>query len=278
MRACRRLSNSTPEVDGLDDLLTAPEQLLHDVAVDRNYRRTQQGYSTPADARAFLQMARQRTRLAPDARAVDQSDRGRVVSRARHGVDDHGVSVVASPAPESSVAPSSDHKTLDAIAGLLADAGWLPGRPLALLEGHASEQSPVTCVRRLMEYAREHEENAYFTRSHELAFLTNTLIAGCAVQSRPFTPQEASEAVVGICNLALEHWPARWPGSGRPAATARSGSVPDTFLLDHDFVTTFEVGWAVLYEDVSLFVADHLIATLTDIRCIDPEIEPDWRT
>ncbi len=38
-------------------------------------------------------------------------------------------------------------------------------------------------------------------------------------------------------------------------------------------MTTFEVGWAVLYEDVSLFVADHLIATLTDIRCTDPEIE-----
>ena len=38
-------------------------------------------------------------------------------------------------------------------------------------------------------------------------------------------------------------------------------------------MTTFEVGWAVLYEDVSLFVADRLIATLTDIRCTDPEIE-----
>ena len=180
---------------------------------------------------------------------------------------------MAAPAPYSSVAPSSDHKTLEAIAGLLADAGLLPERPLALLEGHASEQSPATCVRRLMDYARQHEENTYFTRSHELAFLTNTLIAGCAVQSRPFTPQEASEAVVGICNLALEHWPARWPRSGTPAARELSDSVPDTFLLNHDFVTTFEVGWAVLYEDVSLFVADRLIATLTDIRCTDPEIE-----
>src|SRR5262245_33041127 len=33
MQGCRRLSNSTPEVDGLDDLLTAPEQQLHDVAI-----------------------------------------------------------------------------------------------------------------------------------------------------------------------------------------------------------------------------------------------------
>ena len=66
MRGCRRLSNSMPEVDGLDDLLMEPEQLLHDVAVDREQRRSQQGYSTPADARAFLQMARQRRRQRPD--------------------------------------------------------------------------------------------------------------------------------------------------------------------------------------------------------------------
>ena len=62
MHGCRRLSNSIPEVDGLDELLTAPEQLLHDVAFERADRRSRQGYSTPADARAFLQMARQRTR------------------------------------------------------------------------------------------------------------------------------------------------------------------------------------------------------------------------
>ena len=66
MRGCRRLSNSMPEVDGLDDLLMEPEQLLYDVAVDREHRRSQQGYSTPADARAFLQMARQRRRRRPD--------------------------------------------------------------------------------------------------------------------------------------------------------------------------------------------------------------------
>ncbi len=224
MCACRRLSNSTPEVDGLDDLLTVPEQLLHDVAVDRSSRRTQQGYSTPADARAFLQMARQRARLAPDAVPSTNPIAAAYFRAANTASDDHDVAVVAAPAPDSSVAPSSDHKTLEAIAGLLADAGLLPERPLALLEGHASEQSPATCVRRLMDYAREHEENTYFTRSHELAFLTNTLIAGCAVQSRPFTPQEASEAVVGICNLALEHWPARWPRSGTPAARERSAT------------------------------------------------------
>jgi len=47
------------EIDGLDDLLRAPEQHLHDAAIERERRRAQHGYATPADARAFLQMARQ---------------------------------------------------------------------------------------------------------------------------------------------------------------------------------------------------------------------------
>ena len=64
MQGCRRLSNSTPEIDGLDDLLMAPEQQLHDVAIERERRRSRHGYATPADARAFLQMARQ-PRAAP---------------------------------------------------------------------------------------------------------------------------------------------------------------------------------------------------------------------
>ena len=59
MQGCRRLSNSRPEIDGLDDLLMAPEQHLQDVAIERERRRSRHGYATPADARAFLQMARQ---------------------------------------------------------------------------------------------------------------------------------------------------------------------------------------------------------------------------
>src|SRR5262245_59073410 len=35
MQGCRRLSNSKPEVDGLDDLLMRPEQHLYDVARER---------------------------------------------------------------------------------------------------------------------------------------------------------------------------------------------------------------------------------------------------
>ncbi len=66
MRGCRALSNSRPEVDGLDDLFGVGDQVMFDLAVDRERRREKQGYATPAQARAFLQMSR-RLRLEHDA-------------------------------------------------------------------------------------------------------------------------------------------------------------------------------------------------------------------
>src|SRR4029450_1860983 len=47
MQGCRELSDSRPEIDGLDDLLMAPEQHLHDVAIERERRRSRRGYATP---------------------------------------------------------------------------------------------------------------------------------------------------------------------------------------------------------------------------------------
>ena len=131
-----------------------------------------------------------------------------------------------------------------------------------------------------MEYVRDNDDLAHHARSRELAFLANTLIAGCSVQSRPFTGQEASDAAVGICNLGLEHWPARWPDADtRDRSTASiAATVPDAFLVLHDLVTAFEVGWAVLHEDVSMFVAEHLIVTLTDLRSVDATIQSGLRT
>src|SRR5262249_31413570 len=58
MAGCRTLSNSGREDDGLDDVLDDEDQVMFDVALDREGRRERQGYVTPAQARAFLQMAR----------------------------------------------------------------------------------------------------------------------------------------------------------------------------------------------------------------------------
>ena len=278
MQGCRRLSNSRPEIDGLDDLLMAPEQHLHDVAIERERRRSRHGYATPADARAFLQMARQPGRLRPDG----TSSMNPVAAAYFRAADDTAASANQHVPllPQLALEPASTGGSfpgaLDAIVDLLAEAGLVPQRPRALLEGARSEQSRLTRIRPLMEYVRDRDDTARFNRSRELAFLANTLMAGCSIQSRPLTPHEASDAAVGICNLGLEHWPARWPGAEtRDAASASDlgATLPDAFLVSHDLVTAFEVGWAVLYEDVSAFVAEQLIATLTDLRCVDAEIQ-----
>jgi hypothetical protein len=288
MRGCRRLSNSSAEIDGLDDLLMAPEQHLHDVAIERERRRSQQGYATPADARAFLQMARQPQHRPhwPNA-PIAINPIAVAYFRAADEEADTTPKGTSAGAPDS--APHHDATdvsargdddiptSIDAVIELLAEAGVMPERPRVLLE--AADEDPraakLPLLRRLMEFVLHHDETAYLTRSRELAFLANTLLAGSSVQSRPFTPQEASDAAACICNLGLECWPARWPGATSQGASSPreldTAMPPNALLVDHDLVTAFEVGWSVLYQDVSLFVADQLMSTLADLDGVDAD-------
>ena len=272
MRECRRLSNSTPEVDGLDDLLMEPEQLLHDLALDREHRRSQQGYSTPADARAFLLMARQRRRPSKGEPSVNPLVAAyfRAANDTIASGDDAARTCRDAPWRLRRHLPVS---RADAVVDMLVRAGLVPQRPRALLEGTHSQPSRLALIRTLIEYVRDSDDTLYLARSHELAFLANTLVAGCSIQSRSFTPQEASDAAVGICNLGLEHWPARWPEPVAPSKADLDVALPDTFLMHHDLVSAFEVGWAVLHEDVSMFVAEQLVFALSNLRCSDADIQ-----
>ena len=159
----------------------------------------------------------------------------------------------------------------------LADPGLMPERPRALLEAADEDgrAAKLPLLRRLMEFVLHHDETAYLTRSRELAFLANTLLAGSSVQSRPFTPREASDAAACICNLGLECWPADWPGATSQRASSPreldAAMPPDELLVSHGLVTAFEVGWSVLYRDVSLFVSDQLMSTVAELHCVDAD-------
>jgi hypothetical protein len=304
MEGCRRLSNSRPEVDALDNLLMTAEQRLCDIALEREGRRSRQGYATPADARAFLQMARQPRRARGEAAAA--ASLNPIATAYFRAAEEEAESAPHRDATDGS-APGTDIPTsIDAVIGLLEEAGVIPKRPRALLE--AANEDPragrLRLLRRLMEFALHHDETAYLTRSRELAFLANTLLAGCSVQSRPFTPQEASDAAASVCNLGLECWPARWPpspGFGEPghsatqreprglgpSATSQGASAsrqldtampPNEFLLDRDLVTAFEVGWSVLYAEVSVFAANQLISTLPNLHCANADARRRLRT
>ena len=256
MQGCRHLSNSGFEIDGLDDLLNAPEQLLHDVAAERDNRRSGRGFATPADARAFLQMARR-----PGRRDRDASHSMNPLAQAYfRAAEDAAVSNVPreGPAqPPSPTQPPADQPPSDdAVVRLLAEAGLFSSQPRALLGGTTSPPSRLTPIVTLMAQVRDRDDMAFAMRERELAFLANALVAGCSVQSRAFTPQEASDAALGICNLGLEH-----------------RQLPDAFLVDHDLVSAFESGWAALHEHVSLFVAKRLVQLLRDLQSVDADIQ-----
>ena len=270
MRGCRQLSNSRPEVDGLGSLLADPEQLLHDLAVEREQRRSQRGYLTPADARAFLQMARQPLRGSRRTAAANP------VAMAYLGPsDDADPSAGAAANPPEAAAGSSPTEDVSAavhsVAVLLAEARLSTERPRALLEAPAGRGARRTRVHALMENLRLEDERAFLSRNRELAFLANALMAGCSVQARPFSAQDASDAALATCNLGLEFWHTRWTEDGLPESTrpvAGEAALPDLFLVDHDLVEAFQAGWAVLHES-SMFVAGQLIEVLKNVRSID---------
>ena len=275
MQGCRRLSDSTPEIDGLDELLMAPEQLLHDVAAERDHRRAAQGYATTADARAFLDLARQPLHkragpainplLAAYFRAADEALES--ADAGRHG----GQAERSTSAGEA--------ESAEAVVALLADAGLLAPQPRGLLEGAASQPSRLTRILPLMERVRDADDAAFAARGRELGFLANALMAGCSVQSRAFTAQEASDAAVAVCNLGLEHWPARWPAGAMTSAAAVADPpepLPDLFLVHHDLVSAFEVGWAVLHE-LTIFVAEHVVEAAAALRSADADVQAGLR-
>ena len=264
MRGCRRLSSSRPEEDGFHDLLTDTEQDMFDLAVDRDERREKQGYVTPAQARAFLQSARelQLSELAPPP----LHPIARAYFRAMEWTEEPEPGPSAA-APSPSEDDDAAAEALSNVVDALLDAGVLPGQPRGLLAGGHDDVQRMSALQTLMQYANEHDPAAFSNRGGELAYLANTLVAGCSVQGRPLTVSEASDAAAATCNLALEAWSRYWP------QPLEGSALPEGFLIDHDLVSVFQVGWRILYTDVCLVAADRLVDTLTNLRCDDGQIQ-----
>src|SRR5690606_401327 len=99
-----------------------PAQHLHDVTIDREHRRSRQGYATPADARAFLRMAREPKPTTPEAAA--SLTRNPIVAAYFRAAGEE-------PEPPHAPAgsPTRAPESLDAVVELLAEAGMMPQRP-----------------------------------------------------------------------------------------------------------------------------------------------------
>jgi hypothetical protein len=162
----------------------------------------------------------------------------------------HDVPHLSSPA--ISPAESADSAGIAAVVDLLLDAGVLPQAPRALISGGSGEEpGPLA---RVLRSAVEQDPATYSARIEELGYLANAIVSGCSIQGRQFSAREGSDAAVATCNLGLENWPTHWP----PA---------------DDLVTAFQVGWAVLHRDVSMYVAERLIAILSEFQSGDREIQ-----
>ena len=240
MRGVRSRSHSRREEDGFHSLLENREQMMFDVAAERERRRRDRGFASPADARAFLQMSR-RARpgtLAPNpiARAYTRSIECAV------GQDE---------APPVSLEERSE------VAEILADAGVAPlHEPRALLETGAGQ--PATRIQRCMRVVFERDQMAHGERNFELAYLANVLMAGCSIQARPFTAKEAADASVAICNLGLEQLP----------------DAPD-YLIAHDLIGAFQLGWTTLHEQACVLAAKALVDVLAEIRVADADVQSE---
>jgi hypothetical protein len=241
MRALRSLSNSRPEIDGLHALLDVSSQMMLDVATERERRREKHGFASPADARAFLQMSRTVRRGAPQSNPIARSY-----------------------FREMELAPVSDQagpaaNDMAEVIELLADAGVLAQQaPRGLL--NAAPDEPPRHLPRLhaqMHSVFERDPVAYGERNAELAYLANMLIAGCSIQSRPFAAKEAADAAVAVCNLGFE----------------KSPHLQDDYLVAHDLIGIFQIGWTALYKDVVIHAAHALIDALSHVRSADDEVQ-----
>ena len=234
MRAVRSVSNSRREADGFHSLLDDREQMMFDITSEREQRRQRRGFLSPADARAFLENARSATTesISPDPIAREYA---RSIEVAEPRQDDEPIVSVEEEA---------------AVAELLADAGVAPLQaPRALLESGNVEGQ--TKIQRLLQVVVDRDPVAYGERNFELAYLANVLISGCSIQARPFTPKEAADGAVAICNLGLEHL----------------GDLPHDYLVKRDLIGAFQIGWSVLHREAVMYSAAALADVLSK-RCV----------
>ena len=244
---CHMASEYIDDNGGLYQVLTSDEILESDVGAEREERRAEEGFIAPSGAASFLALART-TELADILANKKRDPVTHAYFRALHGPSRPGP---ARNAPEARAA--SDATDAATLVELLRDAEVLPtSEPILLLQGRdeSSEQESGIFVY-AMRQLRMQAAGLHYQRMAELAYLTNVLAAGCALDGRSMRPLEAAHVAVATCNLGIEYLLQDEPANA-------SG------VLRHDGVDKlFRIGWRLLAQDVVLPAAralEHLLA------------------
>src|SRR5262249_1415072 len=140
--------------DGLHNLLPERDQDLFDLTCDREARREKQGYVTPAQARAFLEAARQlemgggRPLPSPVARAYFRA----IKSTPPPSADPARQSGGALPGPTADAVRAGDADAIAGVIEVLREAGVLTEPPRALVASGDGETTRLALIRTYIEW------------------------------------------------------------------------------------------------------------------------------
>jgi hypothetical protein len=173
---------------GLYQVLTADEMLESDVSAKREDRRSAEGFISPADARAFLELAR---------RGDDEPD---AITRAYF----RGLQ------PETTAAPiDATRRPARDLAALLQEADVIAPptaqRLAALSDGSAPGQTHLAAplFEQAMSDLRERDPEQFSARVREVGYLGNVWVSGGAQDGRRPRPAEALEMVLRTCEAGM---------------------------------------------------------------------------
>jgi len=202
-RCCEMSTEYISGQGGLFQVLTSAEMLDSDVAAARDDRRAAEGFISPADARAFLELARRGE--GGDARDPITRAYFRGLAAPDDGRPGAGAGDRAAANQGALAVARAD--VLD-LAALLRDAEVIaPARPLALLTEAAAGTTASHLVAPLFERAmtdlRARDPEVFSTRAREVGYLVNVWIAGGSHDGRRPRPVEALEVVLRTCEAGL---------------------------------------------------------------------------
>jgi hypothetical protein len=171
------------DLDALADVLTLEESLADDVEAEREQRRAQQGYVEPRAARNFLTLAR---------KPLKRSDKRDPVTRAYFR--------------ELEIDASATEDRAAALERLGAAAGETISSGSEMELAPASSSDPLDAFIAAMQLVHEHDPARFGARMEELAYLSNVLVAGAAIDGERVGAVRAAEAALATVALgaALE--------------------------------------------------------------------------
>jgi hypothetical protein len=286
---CCDMDGELIEESGLYAVLNEEELLENDIASERSERRAAAGFVAPADARAFLELARRET--------IDESADGRdPIARA------YFRELAAEPAqPEraarvlpakTSGAPADvgrllavlrDANVLDDGPAVAAPARLAEGRPAARRRKAAARADVVAtdaaepAQRRLTLMAaallalRERDAALHAQRTEEVGFLANVLMAGSQHDGRAYRAVEAIEAALAACSVGIElECARRGEGAAKRRKAAPSVELAASVVSEWSADRLFRAGFYALrtqvVEPTRAALARALGVKLSDVR------------